>query len=893
MVSIMNESSYLNYTHGSFLQNLFNEISDSLTEKSDISAYIELINQEMRNLKKSKSGLWDYTISQCCYYDFLQKALKLLIDKASSDCFAEITEEVKRLTRQKIYVLFLTQEPSCWPSLKSVFEAARKDPDYEAALIYTPFYHENFTSQVDYYDTYAIDMNLPVIRHNEYNLSEHSPDIVFMIKPYGNVPKQYEIKNLEGVVPRFIYIPYGMEITTDLAKYGFQFYLHYKAWKHCAYGEIVKKYAKKYGYRNGENIAVWGHPKADHYWNIEENKKNIPDDLKKFINGRKTILWTPHHLIDLNGDGTGTWLIWGEKILRMAINNPDVAFIIRPHPLMFGALINSGALTSGEVRRLKKRIESAENIMLDESSSYYDAFDAADAIISDGTTFCIEFLYTKKPIMLTPRNMKGFYLYNEMLESYYIARTDKDISEFISNIKNDLDPLCDKRIELYNNTFFLPEKGTVGEYIMENAKKELAEECKNPVLMDMPECVKKEHNSDEYDFENNEIPLLSVLVLCYKNMDLLYGMLDSIFIQDYPRIQLIVSDDGSEDFDVEAIKSYIDIYKRYNIESVVVQKNEKNMGTVRHIDKAFKKVDGEYFIFTAADDRFTEKDVFSGYVRKFLENPDAKWIVAKANLVSSDYNNIIRILPSYKDEEILKSGDSQKIFSLWCHKCLSLPCCMALKREAIDVIGGFDLSYRYSEDWPLILKLLRKGYAPVFFDKIVANHSMGGITNSNVTYGISARKAFYDDKYQLFKKEVDPYMNLVSPEDKKAYKLYMKEIMARHYFFFIDYPGASSGKKLKLFVQKPIRLWWLFEHHFMRVKDKIHRKKIFLFSQVLFLLSFIFFSFEFTGYLNVIADCMAIIDIIVAFLLLTVSIVTYPLAKFFKRKEQMRQDLVN
>ena len=68
------------------------------------------------------------------------------------------------------------------------------------------------------------------------------------------------------------------------------------------------------------------------------------------------------------------------------------------------------------------------------------------------------------------------------------------------------------------------------------------------------DSIKKE-SLDIYPLE--EYPVWSIIVLCYKNQDKLYGMLDSIFIQDYPRIQLIVSDDGSYDFDVEMVRDYV------------------------------------------------------------------------------------------------------------------------------------------------------------------------------------------------------------------------------------------------------------------------------------------------------------------------------------------------
>ena len=359
----MDEIKYLNFTRGMFLQDLCQKLLDRLHSTQNYSDIEDLIKSEQRNLRKAYTNLWNRPISDCVYFEYLQYLTALLEGELTEDQLNSVLEEVKKRTREKIYVLFLTQEPSVWPSIASVYEAARNHPVFETALVYTPFYHVNFTEQMDYFDTYANEMGLPVIRHSDYNLEKYSPDVVFMIKPYGNIPEQFQIKHLQCVIPRAVYIPYGMEITVDLAKYGFQYYLHYKAWRHIAYGPVVKEYAKKYGYRNGENIAVWGHPKADQFRNMENAKDDIPGEWKSFINGRKVILWTPHHLIDLDSDGTGTWLLYGEQILNLAFSNPDIVFIFRPHPLLMGALINNGIMTENSVERLKERIYHAPNLI--------------------------------------------------------------------------------------------------------------------------------------------------------------------------------------------------------------------------------------------------------------------------------------------------------------------------------------------------------------------------------------------------------------------------------------------------------------------------------------------------------------------------------------------------
>ena len=885
----MDKKEYLSFTHGTMLQTLCGQLLQQ--ESGNRNSFLKWIRDEKCRLRRTQPTLWAVPVSTRCYYEYLGKIENLIQKNLVEKWLPQMLEEITRKTRTKIHALFLTQEMSCWPSLESVFAAARNNEDFEAALVYTPFYHENFSEQIDYYEDYR-ELGLPVLRHNQYDLPAESPDVVFTIKPYANIPELYQQKNLEQVVPRVIYIAYGMELTTDLIKFGFQYYAHYKAWRHVAYGDIVKEFGKKYGYRGGDNIVVWGHPKADHYRDMESKMDIIPREWTEKIRGRRTILWTPHHLIDLNSTGTGTWLIWGEHILNMAMEQKDVFFIIRPHPLMVGALVNSGCYSQSQMDRLMEKIDQADNIIWDNSPSYLPAFYAADAIITDGTTFSFEFLYTKKPILLTPRNMESFYQYEDMMESYYLVNRIQDISDFVAMIRDGQDPLREKRLAMYEKTFYIPEDCTVGENIMRQVKKDLQMECSNMAIktLEKKTVAKAEMPREQVECE---YPLFSILVLCYKNQPLLYGMLDSIFRQDYPRIQLVISDDGSEDFDIEKVQEYIELHKRSNIENVIVRSNEQNMRTVKHVDMALKLCTGEYLVFTAADDRFCGVDTISRYVEKFLEKPDRYWLVARCSVTSADYTKHLHYLPAETDEPYFAEEDAPCLYSRWARRGMAIPCCMAWRKDAFELVGGIDLDYQFMEDWPLELKLLLNGHAPIYLDEVTALHSAGGITNSNARYGKEIRRQFYEDKYTIFRKEVTPNIHLLLPEDRKAYKQYLKEIMARHYFFYIDLPGATAAQKIKLCLKKPIRAWWMFENFFVKVKDTIPQKKLLVAGQALMLASMLFLKNSGTSFVDYLFRTVGWVDLVAGLLLTLVMLLMYPLDKHFSKKARLRHHLVN
>ena len=435
---------------------------------------------------------------------------------------------------------------------------------------------------------------------------------------------------------------------------------------------------------------------------------------------------------------------------------------------------------------------------------------------------------------------------------------------------------------------------------MNNIKIDLDRECQElNYEVKMPAVVKpcEKEECAVTAPTDSQMPLVSMIVLCYKNQELLYGMLDTILKQDYPRIQLIITDDASEDFDMEAVRHYVEVNRRHNIEDLIVRTNEQNMRTVRHFHDVLELAKGEYVVFTAADDRFVGNDVVTSYVEQFAENPDAQWLVARCQFTSADYKKNLYVSPVAADEPYFLSNDPIMLFSRWSRRGMAIPCCMAFKRTAFDIVGGIDLEYKFIEDWPLVIKLLRNGHAPIYLQKVTALHSTGGISNSNDRYGKELRRMFYEDKYLFFRKEVDPYHHLLTEEDKLAHKQYMEEIMKRHYFFFIDWPNTTKKERILMCLKNPKHAWWVFENNYMaKYREKIkkmNKKKLFAAAHVALLLSLLFFHFNAGNGLDWLFNLVGYADLFGAIAVVLFILVNYVLEKHFVKKANLRKKLVN
>ena len=376
-------------------------------------------------------------------------------------------------------LLFLAEEISVWPSLESVYTAAKSDPKCEAQLVFLPFKHPKKAYDKEEFERY-ISQKWDIVYYDKYDLSKEAPDVVFYCKPYeGAIPKPFTPPEVEKIIDRMVYIPYGMEVDKRLIKYAFQHYLQYSAWRHIVYGSIVREFAQTYGYCDGRNIAVWGHPKSDIY--RPEQLYDVPKAWLQKVRGRRVLMWCPHHTILPGAEKVSTWEDFSETIFQVIEKHPDIVLLWRPHPMLFGALLSAGKITSAELDAFVAEKSSKHNIILDTSADYRPAIALSDGLITDGTTFAIEYLYSGKPYMVTTHNLSSFYEPEAMEQALYIGYSATDVATFIEEFAKGKDPKRERRLAWQKSTLFYPDRQTVGEYIIQQTINELTQEEKQQV----------------------------------------------------------------------------------------------------------------------------------------------------------------------------------------------------------------------------------------------------------------------------------------------------------------------------------------------------------------------------------------------------------------------------
>lgn len=96
-------------------------------------------------------------------------------------------------------------------------------------------------------------------------------------------------------------------------------------------------------------------------------------------------------------------------------------------------------------------------------------------------------------------------------------------------------------------------------------------------------------------------PLVSFVVLTYNQVHFVEDTLKGALSQDYPNLEIIVSDDGSQDGTFDAMQQYMRQHPSHR--KVQLNRNEKNMGLVPHLNYVMKNfVHGEIVVLAGGDD---------------------------------------------------------------------------------------------------------------------------------------------------------------------------------------------------------------------------------------------------------------------------------------------------
>jgi glycosyltransferase involved in cell wall biosynthesis len=195
------------------------------------------------------------------------------------------------------------------------------------------------------------------------------------------------------------------------------------------------------------------------------------------------------------------------------------------------------------------------------------------------------------------------------------------------------------------------------------------------------------HERDLLNVEHNW-PKISVVTPSYNQADYLERTIISVLNQNYPSLELIIIDGGSEDGSVEIIKKY-EKYLSYWV-------TEPDKGQYDAMNKGFRAATGKLVGWQNSDDLY-----LPGALRKiamtYMKDPDNDVYFGNIYLIDKDDNIMrdMRYIPFTVEHLIYYDWNlsSQAVF--W-------------KKEIFDLVGFLEDAYHVSSDWDWFIRLGRQ-----------------------------------------------------------------------------------------------------------------------------------------------------------------------------------------
>lgn len=232
----------------------------------------------------------------------------------------------------------------------------------------------------------------------------------------------------------------------------------------------------------------------------------------------------------------------------------------------------------------------------------------------------------------------------------------------------------------------------------------------------------------------SDIPLVSVLIPSYNHQAYITKCLQSIIEDGYPRLEVVLIDDGSKDNTYAIACSWLEEHKNC-FESIVVA-TQVNSGICKTLNKLVEHANGDYLAILASDDYLLANGIATR-IRILEDNPGLLAVFGDCIVVDENGNMVYRsgIKDLYGgDVRFLGCSNCMKDELLW-NWCVPGPVLLVRKSCFDDNVGiGKYNEALLVEDRDFYLKLIKKDAIGFVSDKVSAYRLHGTNTFSQPDY---------------------------------------------------------------------------------------------------------------------------------------------------------------
>jgi len=197
-------------------------------------------------------------------------------------------------------------------------------------------------------------------------------------------------------------------------------------------------------------------------------------------------------------------------------------------------------------------------------------------------------------------------------------------------------------------------------------------------------------------------PLVSIIMSSYNHESFIEDALNSVFNQSYKNIEIILCDNCSSDNTFHKALEFCNSHSIKNIRCVV-ERNDKNLGVTRSLNRCLDFARGEYFFNLWTDDCI-QNDCIETFISYALKNTSFNGIyICGTNDIDIEGNILRR-----RDLSFLGSGGIvtknifwESLFATSYKELMVVPYFGSI--AAMNKLGNFDVEYN-SVEWDLYIR---------------------------------------------------------------------------------------------------------------------------------------------------------------------------------------------
>lgn len=340
----------------------------------------------------------------------------------------------KKIKTQKLNVIFYVYDDTKW-KCQSLYDLMDKSENFIPYIYVTknaaPQNNCNYQTDDDLrkvYDFFAkksmrvkYAYNIEKQKYIPFEKMNPKPDIIIYQHPWY-------VERTQGpvVCSKFAltyYVPYYISDTDEWFEYDLRF--HKYIYKYFVPSDIVRKnYAKKMS-NNGKNLVVSGHLQLDYFY---LNKNNSASDTNN-----KVIIYAPHWTVCGDNIRYSTFDWSGREILEFAKSHKEFNWVMKPHPLLYNFLYQSGYMSKNETDKYFDDWREIGQVF--DSGDYMELFSNSSVMITDSGSFLIEYLLTRRPcIHLVSEKFIGNETAKQICAGYYNAHNKEEMYSLLNEV---------------------------------------------------------------------------------------------------------------------------------------------------------------------------------------------------------------------------------------------------------------------------------------------------------------------------------------------------------------------------------------------------------------------------------------------------------------------------